>query len=77
MFNNFLNRLHKIIRYCKREYEEEDANNNVKLLLNETIVFLGYIGLEDPSVQKKIYETLIFEEISNLPIQFMMDPHLR
>jgi hypothetical protein len=41
------------------------------------IVFLGYAGLEDPSVQKKIYENLIFEEISNLPIQFMMDPNLR
>jgi hypothetical protein len=77
LFASLLNKLYRLIVYCKKEYEQEDSNNNSKLLLNEIIVFLGYIGLEDPSVQKKIYESLIFEEISNLPIQFMMDPNLR
>lgn len=40
-------------------------------------MFLGYLGLEDPSVQKKIYDTFILEELSDMPIQFMMDPNLR
>jgi hypothetical protein len=40
-------------------------------------VFLGYLGLEDASVQKKMYDSMIMEEVSDMPIQFMMDPNLR
>ena len=55
LFASFLSKLHRVIVYCKKSYEQEDSNNNAKLLLNEIVVFLGYIGLEDPLVQKKIY----------------------
>jgi hypothetical protein len=55
LFASFLSKLQRVIVYCKKSYEQEDSNNNEKLLLNEIVVFLGYIGLEDPLVQKKIY----------------------
>ena len=52
LFASLLNKLYRLIIYCKKEYEQEDSNNNSKLLLNEIIVFLEYIGLQTPRLEK-------------------------
>jgi hypothetical protein len=45
-------------------------------LLNEIIILLAYLGL-DSTIQKKIYEIGLLEEIFNLPVQYIMDSYLR
>lgn len=43
-----------MVRYCKREMEEYNNGTYPKSLLNELIIFTGYLSHEDTTAQKKI-----------------------
>lgn len=74
---NFLASLQRLVVYCKTEFEEYPDNSSAKCILNETIVLIGYIGLNDLVVRKRIAEAGLLEEVFNMPIQYIMDAHLR
>lgn len=57
--------------------EEYSDSTHSKSLLNEIIIFLGYLSLEDTDVQRKLYELGVLEEVFNLPVQYIMDSYLR
>ena len=73
----FINSCCTMIHYCKREMEDSNNCLHPKSLLNELIVLLGYMSFEDLTVQKRLMESGLLEEIFNLPVQYIMDSNLR
>ena len=77
LIGSFVGSCCTMIRYCKRQMQEYSDSAHPKSLLNEILIFLGYLSLEDTDVQRKLYESGLLEEVFNLPVQYIMDSYLR
>lgn len=77
LMGSFISSICTMVYYCKREMEESSNCLHPKSLLNELIILLGYMSFEDITVQKRLYESGLLEEVFNLPVQYIMDSYLR
>lgn len=65
--------LSHVVRFCKHNY---DNSIDVKQLLNESIVLLGYLALDNTQFQLCTYEQGLLGELCNLPTKFLIEKTL-
>ena len=67
--------LHYLLSYADAYIDDENVQVDVKELLNETLLFIGYFCLENETNQTILQrgENCILQKLCNLPFVYFMD----